>query len=227
MKRTSFLHGAFALLAIGAASAAVPAEKIDFIGNIMIDSYELLRPRIDADDTRERLGFAPKSYGVVTLHRPSNVDYQHTLAPLMAQLSLVAHELPLLFAVHPRTRKRLEEFALLEELTANPQLRLLEPLGYVQFMNLVSGALLAITDSGGIQEETTYLGIPCMTLRENTERPITVSQGTNRLARADDLLANVRQALNGRWNTGRRPDRWDGKTALRAIESLRRRSGSV
>jgi UDP-N-acetylglucosamine 2-epimerase (non-hydrolysing) len=202
----------------------VPAEKIDFIGNIMIDSYELQRSRIEADGTRERMGLKTKGYGVVTLHRPSNVDTRESLTPLMRQLELAARELPLLFAVHPRTRKKLEEFGLLAVAAASPGLTLTEPLGYVPFMNLVSGSRLAITDSGGVQEETTYLGIPCLTLRENTERPVTVSEGTNRLARADTLLTNVREALNGSWNTGRKPEKWDGKAADRAVESLRRRT---
>ena len=203
----------------------VPAEKIDRIGNIMIDSYELQRVRIDADGSRVRLGLEPRAYGVVTLHRPSNVDTRERLEPLMSELQLAARELPLIFAVHPRTRSRLQEFGLLEPLAGNQRLRLTEPLGYVQFMNLVSSARLVITDSGGVQEETTYLGIPCLTLRENTERPITVTQGTNRLARTENLLENVHQALNGRWNTGKRPDRWDGNAAQRAVESLRRRAG--
>ncbi len=202
----------------------VPVEKIDFIGNMMIDSYELQRSRIEADGTREKMGLKAKGYGVVTLHRPSNVDTRESLAPLMRQLELAARELPLLFAVHPRTRKKLEEFGLLAA-ASSPGLTLTEPLGYVPFMNLVSGSRLAITDSGGVQEETTYLGIPCLTLRENTERPVTMSEGTNRLARADTLLANVREALNGSWNTGRRPEKWDGKAAGRAVQSLRRRAG--
>jgi UDP-N-acetylglucosamine 2-epimerase (non-hydrolysing) len=203
----------------------VARDKIDFIGNIMIDSYELQRARIDADDTRARMGMQSGRYGVVTLHRPSNVDHRAALTNLMHELQRAARELPLIFAVHPRTRKKLEEFGLLAGLAADSNLRLTEPLGYVQFMNLVSGSRLAITDSGGVQEETTYLGIPCLTLRENTERPITVSQGTNRLARADTLLANVREALNGQWNVGRKPDRWDGRAAERAVQSLRKHAG--
>lgn len=202
----------------------VAREKIDFIGNIMLDSYELQRARIDADDTRTRMGLEKRRYGVVTLHRPSNVDHREALTNLMRELQRAARELPLIFAVHPRTRKKLEEFGLAAGLAADANLRLTEPLGYVQFMNLVSGSRLAITDSGGVQEETTYLGIPCLTLRENTERPITVSEGTNRLARAETLVANVREALNGKWNVGRRPDRWDGNAAMRAVESLRRRA---
>jgi UDP-N-acetylglucosamine 2-epimerase (non-hydrolysing) len=190
----------------------------------MIDSYELQRARIEADGTRARLGLKPRGYGVVTLHRPSNVDGRDTLTLLMRQLRAVAAQLPLVFAVHPRTRKRLEEFDLLQERNETG-LRLIEPLGYIPFMNLASGARLAITDSGGLQEETTYLGIPCLTLRENTERPVTVTEGTNRLVRAENLLENVNAVLENRWPTGTRPQRWDGKAAQRAAEALRRRTG--
>jgi len=203
----------------------VPREKIDFVGNVMIDSYELQRGKIEADGTREGMGLKPREYGVVTLHRPSNVDHREKLTLLVEQLALAAEKLPLVFAIHPRTRKKLEEFGLLAGLASNKRIRLTEPLGYVQFMNLVSGARLAITDSGGVQEETTYLGIPCLTLRENTERPITVTEGSNRLARAENLLANVNEALSGVWQTSKRPERWDGRAAVRAVESLRRRAG--
>jgi UDP-N-acetylglucosamine 2-epimerase (non-hydrolysing) len=204
----------------------VPREKIDFVGNVMIDSYELQRGKIEGDGTRQRMELKAREYGVVTLHRPSNVDFREKLTLLVEQLSLAARELPLVFAVHPRTRKKLEEFGLLAGLASNARIRLTEPLGYVQFMNLVSGARLAITDSGGVQEETTYLGIPCLTLRENTERPITVTEGSNRLARAENLLANVKEALSGAWQTSQRPQRWDGRAAGRAVESLKRRAGS-
>ncbi len=205
----------------------VAPEKIDFIGNIMIDSYELQRARIEADGTRERLGLKPGEYGIVTLHRPSNVDDRAKLTLLMQQLRATAERIPLVFAVHPRTRKRLQDFDLLaqHDSAAQPALRLIDPLGYIPFMNLASAARLAITDSGGLQEETTYLGIPCLTLRENTERPITVAEGSNRLVRADTLLENVKAALEGRWQTGHRPQLWDGKAAQRAVEALRRRAG--
>jgi UDP-N-acetylglucosamine 2-epimerase (non-hydrolysing) len=203
----------------------VPAAKIDFIGNIMIDSYELQRAQIDADGTRARLGLEQQDYGVVTLHRPSNVDARETLEPLMQQLVAVSRRLPVVFSVHPRTRKSLVQHRLLESLSGVPGLRLTEPLGYVEFMNLVSGARVAITDSGGVQEETTYLGIPCLTLRENTERPITVSEGTNRLTRTSLLLAHVQEALLQPRGAARPPERWDGRAAMRAVESLRQRAG--
>ncbi len=200
----------------------IPAERIERVGNIMLDSYELQRTHIEADGTFRKLGLAPKGYGVVTLHRPSNVDDPAALALLVAALARVAADLPLVFPVHPRTRKNLTEFGLLARLETAPGVRLCEPVGYVQFMNLVSHAALCITDSGGIQEETTYLDIPCLTLRPNTERPITVTEGTNRLVTPENLVAEAGKALKGDWPHGRRPDRWDGQTAARCVASLKK-----
>ena len=202
----------------------VPAERIECIGNIMIDSYEMLRSAIEADGTRARLGLSSGDYGVVTLHRPSNVDGRDALGTLVERLLEVARDLPLVFAVHPRTRKKLTEFGLDAALTANSRVQLIDPLGYIEFMNLVTGARAVITDSGGVQEETTYLGIPCLTLRENTERPVTVTEGSNRLVKPETLVAEVRSALARKSRLGRRPDLWDGQAARRAAESLRRRS---
>jgi UDP-N-acetylglucosamine 2-epimerase (non-hydrolysing) len=203
----------------------VSADKIDCVGNIMIDSYEMLRTRIEQDDTRAKFNLQPNSYAVVTLHRPSNVDDRTTLTLLIDQLLSVAKQLPLVFAVHPRTRKRLEEFKLLERLVAEKNVRLSEPLGYIQFMNLVSSCRAAITDSGGVQEETTYLGIPCLTLRENTERPVTVTTGSNRLVKPENLSASVADVVANKWPKGRRPDRWDGSTAARCVSALKKRAG--
>jgi UDP-N-acetylglucosamine 2-epimerase (non-hydrolysing) len=201
----------------------VDPARIDRVGNIMIDSYEMMRPQIEADDTPKRLDLRRGEYAVVTLHRPSNVDQRDTLGPLVTQLIAISHRLPLVFAVHPRTRKRLEEFGLMAGLAGAPNIRLTEPLGYVQFMALVSGAKAAVTDSGGVQEETTYLGIPCLTLRENTERPITVLQGSNQLVRADSLLERLNEVLDGKSRQGTRPEGWDGKAAQRCVVALRRR----
>jgi UDP-N-acetylglucosamine 2-epimerase (non-hydrolysing) len=203
----------------------VDPARIDFVGNIMIDSYEMQRSAIEASGARARLGLAGRAYGVVTLHRPSNVDSRDALAALVAQLVSVAEVLPLVFAVHPRTRKRLEEFGLLATLDGHESIRLTEPLGYIEFMNVVSGARAVITDSGGVQEETTYLGIPCLTLRENTERPVTVTEGSNRLVKPAELRTHVDAALSGSWKTGSRPAKWDGAAADRCVAALKRRAG--
>jgi UDP-N-acetylglucosamine 2-epimerase (non-hydrolysing) len=204
----------------------VDPSRIDRVGNLMIDSYEMMRPQIDKDETPRRMGLERGKYIVVTLHRPSNVDRRETLGPLVEQLVGAAARLPVMFAVHPRTRKKLEEFGLLAQLRASKSIHLTEPLGYVQFMALVSGAAAAVTDSGGVQEETTYLGIPCLTLRENTERPITVTQGSNRLVQPLALLENVERVLAGKWPTGSRPDGWDGRAAQRCVASLWKREQS-
>jgi UDP-N-acetylglucosamine 2-epimerase (non-hydrolysing) len=200
----------------------VPPEKIDCIGNIMIDSFEMLRERIVAAGTQERMGLKAQQYAIVTLHRPSNVDSREKLAELVASLGALAQMLDVVFAIHPRTRKKLQEFDLLNELARHSRIRATDPLSYVEFMNLVMHARIAITDSGGIQEETTYLGIPCATLRENTERPITVTAGTNRLVKPRELVDAARAALSGTWPKGKPPARWDGHTAERAAASLKR-----
>lgn len=200
----------------------IPAARIERVGNIMLDSYELQRQRIEADGTFRRLGLEPRRYGVVTLHRPSNVDDPATLKVLAEALVQVAREVPLVFPIHPRTRKNLREFGLLATLEAASGVRLSEPAGYVQFMNLVSNSALCITDSGGVQEETTYLDIPCLTLRPNTERPVTVTEGTNRLVKPGNLVAEAGKALRGEWPHGRRPDLWDGRAAARCVASLKK-----
>jgi len=203
----------------------VDASKIDLIGNIMIDSFEMLRDKIEASNARDELGLESGTYALVTLHRPSNVDTEEMLAPLVTELVKASKKLPVVFVTHPRTIKNLEEFGLNEQFRAAPSVILLEPLPYVRFMNVVTGARMVITDSGGLQEETTYLDIPCLTLRENTERPVTVTQGTNKLVRAENLAENVALALSGDWPKGACPPLWDGKTAQRAVAALRTRIG--
>lgn len=205
------------------AAEGVPRARITRVGNIMIDSYVSLHEKIRASGERRRLGLEGRDYAVATLHRPSNVDAREQLMNLAGRLKAIAGKLPLVFPVHPRTRKSLEAFGLWRELHATPGMIVTEPLGYVDFMNLVCGARLVVTDSGGVQEETTYLDIPCLTLRGNTERPITVSRGSNRLVTAGDLEACVDTVLAGQWPRGRRPELWDGHTARRVVEDIRER----
>lgn len=205
------------------ASEGVDAGQIDLIGNIMIDSFEMLRSKIEVSSAREELGLTEKSYGLVTLHRPSNVDALETLEPIVDALLAASEDLPFVFVAHPRTINGLNKFGLKSRLDDAANIHLLEPLPYIRFMNLVTGARAVITDSGGLQEETTYLGIPCLTLRENTERPITVTLGTNRLLNASDLHEHLQRVLAGDWPKGECPPYWDGKTAARAVESLHTR----
>jgi UDP-N-acetylglucosamine 2-epimerase (non-hydrolysing) len=196
-------------------------ERITNVGNIMMDSFELVRPKIAAAGEPSLLGL-PGRYGVVTLHRPSNVDTAEALTALVDALLAVQATLPLVFPVHPRTAQRLAASGLDRKLTEGG-VTLVGPLSYVRFMSLVAGATAAITDSGGIQEEATYLGIPCLTLRENTERPITITQGTNRLVNASTLAAALDEALAQPQAERPRPANWDGNTAARCVADLRRR----
>ncbi len=197
----------------------VPEARIERVGNIMIDSYEMLKAKIESARAAASFGLEPGSYGVLTLHRPSNVDDGERLARLVGLLCEGCARLPLVFPVHPRTKARLQASGLEAEL-ARAGVRLTEPLNYIRFMSLVCGARLVITDSGGIQEETTYLGVPCLTLRATTERPITVSRGTNRLIEPEALLPSLDAIEQGAWPKGTRPELWDGHTAERIVAHL-------
>jgi UDP-N-acetylglucosamine 2-epimerase (non-hydrolysing) len=190
----------------------------------MLDSFEMSRPAIAAAATPAALGLSPGGYAVVTLHRPSNVDDPVQLAALAAALAEVQTRLPVVFPVHPRTAQRLAT-AGLDTRLIELGVRLIEPLPYIAFMSLVLEAGAVITDSGGLQEETTYLGIPCFTLRENTERPITVEQGTNVLTTPAALPGQLAAALAAGASAPVRPEYWDGQTAGRCLADLRRRDG--
>ena len=167
------------------------------------------------------LGLKPGEYGVVTIHRPSNVDNRETLRLICDKLTRIAISIPLIFPVHPRTRKNLQVNGLISSLNGTCGLYLVEPLNYIRFMNLVFNCRLAITDSGGIQEETTYLGIPCLTMRPNTERPITIHEGTNRLCTPENLELQVDQILSGNAIQIPKIEYWDGKTVSRVVKSIK------
>ncbi|MDE2094698.1 MAG: UDP-N-acetylglucosamine 2-epimerase (non-hydrolyzing), partial [Burkholderiales bacterium] len=206
----------------------IAAQRVVFVGNVMIDSLLASRDRArSADHTLRANGLDPamlrhaQGYGVVTLHRPSNVDDATTLRAILSVLAEVATRLPLVFALHPRTRSNIERFGL-GELIDPSRTAVLPPQGYLEMLGLMANATLVLTDSGGLQEETTALGVPCLTMRDNTERPITVEQGTNTLVGADRtaILDGVAEILAGRGKRGRVPELWDGHAAQRIAADL-------
>ena len=201
----------------------IPAERIVPVGNVMIDTLRTHLPRAAAAGTRARLGLPSKGYALMTLHRPSNVDDPAVFGPLMDAIAEVAARLPVVFPVHPRTRATLERWG--EARGGVPAgLVVQDPLGYLDFLSLMTEARLLMTDSGGVQEETTALGIPCLTLRENTERPATVDVGTNRLVGQDPtrLRDAAFEVLAGREKQGSLPEGWDGRAATRIADALER-----
>jgi UDP-N-acetylglucosamine 2-epimerase (non-hydrolysing) len=201
----------------------IPPERIRFVGNVMIDSLLQNLERARASRVRADLGVDGSAYGVLTLHRPSNVDRPETFGRILSALETITQTLPVIFPVHPRTRKTIAELGLSERVAAMKNLRLIDPLGYLDFLSLYSSARLVLTDSGGIQEETTVLGIPCLTLRENTERPITVELGTNVVVGTDTarIIAAATAAMNGSAKpTARQPPLWDGHASERILDAL-------
>jgi UDP-N-acetylglucosamine 2-epimerase (non-hydrolysing) len=201
-----------------------PEDRIHRVGNVMIDSLLEHLPRARAAGTPEKLGVPPGRYAVLTLHRPSNVDAPDTLRRLLGAIETIQAELPVVFPVHPRTRKRFDDFGLTAMIAGMKGLCLCEPLGYLEFLGLTSQAKLVLTDSGGLQEETTALGIPCLTIRENTERPVTITEGTNTLVGVDParIVEEARRALAAKGKAGRTPALWDGKASDRIAEIFRR-----
>ena len=196
----------------------IPDERVFFVGNVMIDTLLAMLPQIEKSTIQKEMELSDQGYAVVTLHRPSNVDDPAALGRIIDALEELQHEMPIIFPVHPRTRKALNGRAAGDM----HNLRLVEPLGYLDFMKLVARARIVLTDSGGIQEETTVLGVPCLTLRSNTERPVTVSEGTNILvgSEPEKIAAAWRQALAAP-KSGRVPELWDGNAAVRILDILK------
>ena len=195
--------------------------KIKLVGNIMIDSFEMMKDDIKVQDTYKQYNLQQSEYCIATFHRPSNVDQQELLKELVLQLSITSKMIKIVLPLHPRTKANLEKYNLLSELTSNKDIIILEPLGYKDFMNLVLHAKLVLTDSGGVQEETTYLQIPCLTFRDNTERPVTVWEGTNTLCKISQMQRYVTDILASQYKTGTVPILWDGKTAKRVVNIIK------
>lgn len=197
----------------------IPEDKIFFVGNLMIDSLVRFREKAASASVLSDLGVEEGHYALMTMHRPSNVDGEESLRKLLRVIEGVADERPVVFPMHPRTRNRFEQFGLETKLRAIEQLHLLEPLGYLRFLRLMEKAAIVMTDSGGIQEETTFLQVPCLTLRENTERPVTVELGTNELMPLDppQVVQRVRE-IAGSEPTAERPPYWDGRAAERIVD---------
>ncbi len=201
-----------------------PKKAIFFVGNVMIDSLRHFLPIAQKSEIGSELGLksgeAWKRFAVLTLHRPSNVDSTEKLGELLGAIDAVAREIPVIFPVHPRTQLKLTQAGI----KTHANLRMIPPVGYLDFLCLLSKATMVLTDSGGIQEETTALGVPCLTLRENTERPITISEGTNLLVgtQPEKIVAAARKVLSGKSKAGRVPALWDGHAAERIVEILLR-----
>ncbi len=202
-------------------SEGVASEKMVMVGNVMIDTLLRHLSMAKKSDVRNRFKI-PSSYSLVTMHRPSNVDTRDALTPLIECLVEISKSIPLVFPVHPRTRNALEHFELLAALEQNSKIQLLDPLPYLDFLNLIASATMVLTDSGGIQEETTALQVPCITMRENTERPVTVALGTNYLTGTDPakILSTARKILAGQGKKGEIPPYWDGKAGERIVKAL-------
>ena len=204
----------------------IPKEKIFFVGNVMIDT--LLKHKAMASQLNlvSQWGLRPGEYATLTMHRPSNVDDKSTLAGILKALKDISCEIPIIFPIHPRTKKMADQFGLSHFFNKDEKVNgiwITEPLGYIEFLHLNMNAKMVLTDSGGLQEETTVLGIPCITMRHNTERPITCEVGTNVIVGNDPkkIFGEARKVLNGNWPQGGIPEKWDGKAAERIVDVLR------
>lgn len=203
----------------------IEEKKIFLVGDVMIDTIIQCRDRVKSSGILRQLGLAPRSFTVVTVHRPANVDVKENLAKILTILEAISERSTIVFPMHPRTRKMLEAFGLWGCARAIPNTILLDPLRYVDFLSLVENAALVLTDSGGLQAETTFLGVPCLTLREITEQPVTVQEGTNELVGLDieRVISRCFEIFDGKRKKGRIPEFWDGKAAERIVTILRNR----
>ncbi len=202
----------------------IDKAKIHFVGNVMIDTLLHHLQRAENSKVLTELNLEPTEFAVLTLHRPSNVDAKEQFLEIFTALAEIQKRIKIVFPIHPRSRQRLEQFGLSDRSGELPNLIMTDPLGYMDFLQLMSNAKFVLTDSGGIQEETTVMNIPCLTLRQSTERPVTVSQGSNLVigSRADRIVEESMRILNGDFKTGRRPELWDGRAAERIVNVLTR-----
>lgn len=205
----------------------VAKEKIKCVGNIMIDTLLAHVEKARALQPHKKYGLTEKSYVFVTLHRPSNVDNKKSLSLIMKDLTALSRSIPVIFPMHPRTRKNLIAFGLHDKVTKAKGMIICDPIGYHETIGLVDQSAFVLTDSGGLQEESTVLGIPCLTLRANTERPVTITHGTNKLTAPDILEKDMKALFEGKHNKGRTPPLWDGHTAERIIKILSSAGGGV
>ncbi|MBN2562315.1 MAG: UDP-N-acetylglucosamine 2-epimerase (non-hydrolyzing) [Phycisphaerae bacterium] len=198
----------------------VPDEKVRFVGNVMIDTLMKNRAKADASRILDELHLRPNGYAAVTLHRPSNVDSKETFSSILDAFDKIAEDMPIVFPIHPRTRKNIAAMGLEDRVASISRLLTPEPLGYLDFLKLMAESALVMTDSGGIQEETTILGVPCITVRENTERPVTITDGTNRLSEPESgaILRAYADQMAREPDAHRRPDLWDGRAAERIAQ---------
>jgi UDP-N-acetylglucosamine 2-epimerase (non-hydrolysing) len=205
----------------------VPADRVFMVGNVMIDTLLANRDKAAVSPILRDLGLSQGAFAVLTLHRPANVDDPAVLGKLLEAVEVIQRDMPVVFPIHPRTRKNLSRFELGVRMERLPNLRVIDPVGYLDFLRLTSAAKLVVTDSGGIQEETTILRVPCITVRDSTERPITAEVGSNRVVGTDPakVVEAYRDVMQGRWRKGEVPPLWDGQAAHRISRILVERLG--
>jgi UDP-N-acetylglucosamine 2-epimerase (non-hydrolysing) len=205
----------------------IQKEKIHFVGNVMIDTLLYCTNKVQESSIIDTLNLISGEFALLTLHRPSNVDVKETFEKVISALEKIQKQIQIIFPMHPRTKARISEFGMAEKFERMTNFVVTEPLGYLDFLNLESNCKFVLTDSGGLQEETTVLGIPCLTLRENTERPVTITEGTNILVGTDPekIIEESTKILSGKGKSGRIPKFWDGKAAERIVEIICRQKG--